>query len=128
MKLTRRNKCGKNRRGTTAVEFAIVAPIIFLLVFGMMEWSRVEMIRQVSSTAAFSAARLGTIPGTTTTEMEQRVDDILDIYSIEASTVTATISGGESNVDIQILMSQNSWFLKRFFGDAAIERSFVLNF
>ncbi len=128
MKLKTKNRRGTNRRGTTSVEFAIVAPIIFLLVFGMMEWSRVEMIRQVSSTAAFSAARLGTIPGTTTAEMEQRVEDILDIYSIEASTVTATISGGESDVDIQILMSQNSWFLKRFFGDAAIERSFMLNF
>ena len=106
----------------------MVAPVIFLMVFGLMEWSRVEMIRQVSSTATFSAARLGTIPGTTTAEVEQRVEDILEIYSIEASSVTATISDGESNVDIQVSMADNSWFLKRFFGNATIDRSFVLYF
>ena len=123
MKLKRRN-----RRGATAVEFAMVAPIVFLLVLGLMEWARFEMIRQVSSTATFSAARIGTLPGATEAEVEQRVTDILDIYSIDASTVDATISDGESNIDIDIKMSDNSLFLKQFFGNMVIQRSFTLNF
>ena len=118
----------RNRRGATAVEFAMVAPLVVLLVFGLMEWARFEMIRQVSSTAAFSAARVGTLPGATEAEVEQRVTDILDIYSIDASTVDATISDSESTIDIDIQMSDNSLFLKQFFGSMVIQRSFTLNF
>ena len=123
MKLLRRN-----RKGATAVEFALIAPAIFLLVMGLMEWARFEMIRQVSSTAAFSAARVGTLPGATTSDVESRVDQILDVYSITQATRTATINSDEATVNIQIPMASNSWFLKKYFGSAVIQREFTLKF
>ncbi len=118
----------KSRNGATAVEFALIAPAIFLLVMGLMEWARFEMIRQVSSTAAFSAARVGTLPGATTSDVEDRVDQILDVYSITQATRTATINNDEAIVSIQIPMASNSWFLKKYFGSAVIQRSFTLKF
>ena len=116
----------RNRKGATAVEFALIAPAIFLLVMGLMEWARFEMIRQVSSTAAFSAARVGTLPGATTSDVEARVDEILDVYSITQATRSASINSDEATVTIQIPMSSNSWFLKRYFGSAVIQRDFTL--
>ncbi len=37
---------GRRRRGATVVELAVVTPIFFLLVFGLVEFSRMLMIRQ----------------------------------------------------------------------------------
>jgi Flp pilus assembly protein TadG len=115
------------RCGGAAVEVALTAPLIFLLVFGLMEWARTENIRQVASTAAFNSARLGTIPGTTTTEMETRAQDVLAIYLISDATIDATITDTESSIDISVPMDKNSWFVKRFFGNSTINRSFKLS-
>ena len=123
MKLYRRN-----RTGATALEFALVAPAIFILVFGLMEWSRFEMIRQVSSTAAFSAARVGTLPGATVAEMEQQVDDVLAVYAITNATRSGSRTDDQATVSVSIPMAQNSWFIKNLFGSAAIERDFTFSF
>src|SRR5262249_39362220 len=32
--------CRRNRRGAAAVEFAVVSPVLFLLIFGMIEYGR----------------------------------------------------------------------------------------
>ncbi len=44
--------CRRNRRGTAAVEFALVAPVFFLLVFGMIEYGRMVMVQQVITNAS----------------------------------------------------------------------------
>ncbi len=118
----------RNRTGTTALEFALVAPAIIILVFGLLEWSRFEMIRQVSSTAAFAAARVGTLPGSTESDMEQRVDSILSIYAVSHATRVGTLSADEAHISISIPMANNSWFLKKLFGNATIQREFSLSF
>ena len=115
-----------NRRGGAAIEVALTAPLIFLVVFGLMEWARAENIRQIASTAAFNGARVGTLPGATTAEMEQRANDILDIYFVSSATVTGTISGTEATMHVSIPLGQNSWFIKRFFGNATVVRDFTL--
>ena len=43
--------CRRNRRGTAAVEFALVAPVFFLLVFGMIEYGRMVMVQHVITNA-----------------------------------------------------------------------------
>ena len=118
----------RNRTGASAMEFALVAPAIFILVLGLMEWSRFEMIRQVSSTAAFAAARAGTLPGATESDMEQRVDDILAVYAISQATRVGTLTADEASVSIQIPMANNSWFIKKLFGASIIQRDFTLKF
>ena len=118
----------RNRTGASALEFALVAPALIILVFGLMEWSRFEMIRQVSSTAAFAAARVGTLPGSTEAEMEQHVDDVLAVYAISNATRVGTITADEASVSISIPMAQNSWFIKKLFGSMTIQRDFTLNF
>ena len=123
---SRSRRSRNQRRGSVAVEVAVVAPFIFLIVFGLMEWARFEMIRQAAATAAFNAAREGTIPGATSAEIESSATAILDVYFVSSAVVTGDISGTESSVSISIPMSQNSWFLGRFLGDASINRTFKL--
>jgi len=114
------------RRGLVAVEVAMVAPFVFILVFGLMEWARAEMIRQATSTAAFNAARLGTVPGTTTTEVEDKAAAFLDVYFVSNATIVATITEDESTISVSVPMADNSWFLKQFFGNLTIHRDFTL--
>ena len=85
---TRKHK----RRGAAAVEFAFVLPVIFVFFFGLWEWSRVEMVRHVTETAVFSAARHGTLPGATEAEMEQVAEDILSMYLVTNGEVTIRLS------------------------------------
>ena len=105
----------------------MVAPLIFILVFGLMEWSRMEMIRQATSTAAFNAARMGTIPGVTTTDVRDRAQRILDVYMVNTSNITATITDAKSTVSVTVPMNENSWFLKKIYGDLTIGRDFTIH-
>ena len=67
------NNLRKARFGATSTEMAIVIPVILLFVFGLIEWGRFEMMRQASSTAAFYAARTGSIPGSISETAEQQL-------------------------------------------------------
>ena len=111
----------KQRRGAVAVEFAVVMPVIFLFFFGLWEWSRVEMIRQVSETAVFEAARTGTLPGATDATAETKALDILDVYMVSGATVDATVSDTESTVSLEVPLDQNTWLSSQLYGGKAIQ-------
>ncbi len=116
----------KKRSGATVVEFAIVGPIVFLFFLGLMEWGRFEMVRQVMSTAAFNSARVGTLPGSTSAEAQDRAIEILEQYFVAGGQAVAFITPDESTMTITVPMSQNSFVLSRFFGNVTLERSFNL--
>ena len=61
----RRTHAKQNRTGATAVEFAIVAPVFFLILFAMFEFSRVNVLRHTADNAAYEASRVAIIPGAT---------------------------------------------------------------
>src|SRR5688572_18318054 len=83
--------CRKNRRGTAVVEFAIVAPVFFLLVFGMIEYGRMVMVQQILTNASREGARFAVIQSTNdTTAVQDRVEDYLQSASI----------GGSPDIDV----------------------------
>lgn len=49
----------KDVNGVTAVEFALIAPVLLLLIFGIVEVSLIMFAGHILETAAFSAARVG---------------------------------------------------------------------
>lgn len=55
--LFRRNRDSQSRRGVATVEFAIVAPLFFLLVLGSIELGRALMVQQVLTNASRVGAR-----------------------------------------------------------------------
>ncbi len=54
---TRQRRRNHNRHGATAVEMAIVAPVFFALLFGLVEFGRVTMVNQALSDAARAGCR-----------------------------------------------------------------------
>src|SRR5947209_10312352 len=63
-----------HRRGTTVVETAVVANLLFLILLGVFEYGRVAMIRELMDEAAREGARLAvvstsTYPATTTQQI-----------------------------------------------------------
>ena len=121
--------CSKaTRKGASSVEFAFVAPVIFLLFFGFWEWSRVEMIRQACATASFEAARHGTLPSSTPASMKTVADQVLSTYSVGASTVSTTINSGtnKSLASIAVPLDQNTWGISLFFKGKTYQTNFEL--
>ena len=114
------------RRGSATVEFSIVIPLVFLFVLGLMEWGRFEMIRHVTSTAAFNGCRLATLQGVTEPEVETRVNEILDVYFVSQATTTTTFEEEDVTVHVEVPVAPNSFFLVRFFGNVTLEREFTL--
>ena len=111
----------KNRRGTTLVEFAIVAPVFFLLLFGSFEFSRLNVIRHTADNAAYEAARIAMVPGATAAEAITEANRILDIVGTRGATVTVNpatlgLSTKQITVTIDVPMGQNGWITPRFTG------------
>ena len=114
--------CRKKRRGAAVVEFAVVLPVFFLLVFGMIEFGRMVMVQQVLTNASREAARIGVLDGTTSEEVKTSVVNYLTSASIPfdpatpGNSVTVTPSppssagfGEPVTVTITLPFSQVSW-------------------
>ena len=78
------------RRGATLVEFAIVAPLLFLFIFGIIEFGRMVMVHQIITNAAREGARRAILEQTTAAEVQTIVGDYLTGSSISGATVTVT--------------------------------------
>jgi Flp pilus assembly protein TadG len=78
------------RRGATVVEFAIVAPLLFLLIFAALEFGRVVMVQQIITNASREGARRGILEQTTVSQVETTVSDYLADCSIAGATVAVS--------------------------------------
>lgn len=117
--ILRRDRCSKpacNRRGAAAIEFAIVAPLLLLIVFGIIEFGRMIMVQQILTNASREGARRAVIENTTNAEVVDLVDNYLSNASIAGATVTvqpADLSmigfGDPVTVSIEIPFDAVSW-------------------
>jgi len=80
----------QRRRGTAAVEFAIVAIPFLLLVFAMVEFGRYVMILQILTDASREGARQAVVESATQADVEASVQDLLDKCTLSGATVTVT--------------------------------------
>jgi Flp pilus assembly protein TadG len=111
--------CRKNRRGAAVVEFAIVAPIFFLLIFGMIEFGRVVMVQQLLTNASREGARLGVLNDATVSQVQTKVVNYLSGANItiaatdvdvDYATDPSSPDGGESvTVTVSVPFNQVSW-------------------
>ena len=56
------------RRGATVVEFAVVSPLFFLFIFGLIEFGRYVMVQQALTNAAREGSRTAALVTTTNPE------------------------------------------------------------
>ena len=79
----RRQLLGRNRFGGVAVEFAMIAPIFFLVLFGGVEFASIHVTQCAIENAAFEGVRHGIVPGATAAGCQQRAEAILDATRIQ---------------------------------------------
>jgi Flp pilus assembly protein TadG len=63
----------KNERGTVLLETALTLPLVLLVSIGIFEFGRAYQVFQVCTNAAREGARLSALPGTTDTDVKNRV-------------------------------------------------------
>ncbi|MFT7641208.1 MAG: Flp pilus assembly protein TadG [Pirellulaceae bacterium] len=127
--------CGsfrRKRRGASTVEFAIVAPVFILLVFGMIEYGRMVMVQQVITNATREGARRFVLRTGTVSEAQNAVTNYLNGAGVNGSapgivvsaTPPAPESGTDCTVSMQIRYSEVSWIPAPFFlGNATLTAS-----
>ena len=97
----KRNKI-RERSGVAAVEFALVAPIFFLLVFGLIEFGRMMMVQQSLTNAAREGSRVAILPTTKNgADVEAAMRDYLQSVMSNASDtgqVRVTVPGNLGTV------------------------------
>lgn len=126
---TPRNVRRKSRRGATAVEVSIVAPIFFLAIFGTIEFSRVAMLRNLAQDASYEAARTCMVDGATTQEATNAANEILALLATRGATVTINDGNGLNQqstsvkVAVAIPLNQNSFVLPWLFSGHTIQAS-----
>ena len=127
-------RCRSNRRGAALVEFAIVSPLLFLLVFGMIEYGRMIMVQQIITNASREGARLGVLDGSTTSGVQTSVTDYLTGASVDGATVTVDPSPPDSagfgepvTVTVSIPFNQVSWLpTPLFIGGKTLSASTIM--
>ena len=112
-----------NREGVTSVEFAMVAPIFFLVVFICIEFCRLNMIRNLTQDAAYFAARDCMVPGATSAEAIETANEILSFMNTQGATVVVNDDeeidreSREISVRITVPLNENSFLVPKFTGD-----------
>lgn len=121
----------KNRRGATAVEFAITAPIVFLFFFAAFEFCRVAMIRHTADNAVYEAARVAIVPGGTAAEATTEAERVLATvgasdFAITVTPATIVKATPEVTVRISVPLDQNSFIPNQFFNGKTVVRELTM--
>jgi Flp pilus assembly protein TadG len=108
-----------SRRGATAVEFALTAPVFFLLLLAAFEFGWMNVIRHTADNAAYEAARTAMVPGATVAEAKAKANNLLGIVGARSATITVTPSEltpetDQVTVAIDIPMNENGLIVPRF--------------
>ncbi len=81
---------GRHRRqhhGIAVVEFAICLPVIILIILGFIEACNLIFLKQALTEASYQGALAAMKPEATETEVETRIQSILDARSISSATI-----------------------------------------
>ncbi len=108
------NRRRRGRRGAALVEFAIVLPIIFLGLTGMLELSRVLMLQHTADTAAYEGARNAMVAGAKSQDAISMANSLLAANRLKSTTVTVSPTDINEEtptitVTVEIPVAQNSW-------------------
>ena len=116
---TRRTR--RRRLGASATEFAIVAPVFFLMVVGFIEFGRALMVQQVLINASRVGARMASTTGATSSAVQTAVQDYTAGVAVPGVTVaispnpsTAT-AGTVVTVTASVPFSSVSWMSSPWF-------------
>lgn len=122
------------RRGVALVEMAFVVSLVFLLVFGFIEFARMVMVKQALTDAARQGCRTAALITTTDsadaesaalTHLQSTVANYLDDTTCRVTVSPASLSGMTSGTEIttrvDIDYSDISWISLGFLGNVTLQ-------
>lgn len=82
----------RRARATAIVEFAVVTPLLLTMVFGIIEYGYVFMVRQSLTNAARDACRVAVLQSTDSpyTQTYARADEMMAVTGLTTYTTTLT--------------------------------------
>lgn len=112
----------ESQKGTSAVEFAIILPILLLLILGIFEFSFLQFNKAVITNAAREGARAGIvqrIPRVSSTEIETTVNNYCFNHLITfdgpttptVSSITPCPEGAYSGAPLQVTVTFHYTYL-----------------
>jgi Flp pilus assembly protein TadG len=84
-----------NERGASAVEFALLLPLLMMILFGIIEFGMALYRQAILTNASREGARLGivqSVPAITDAQINTRIDTYLTAAGIAPGSVTRAIS------------------------------------
>lgn len=75
-------------RAAAIVEFAVVLPFLLTILFGIMEYGWIFMIRQSLQNAAREGCRVAVLQTSTDGQINQRIQDMMAPTGLDSYTVT----------------------------------------
>ncbi len=108
------------RRGVAAVEFALTAPILFLLIMTSVEFARMNTIRHTVDNASYEAARRGIVPGATAADVETVARQVMSYVGASGVKVAITppvIKEDTKTITVRVFVdaNDNGFIVPRFF-------------
>lgn len=111
---------GRKRDGAAAVEFALLAPFMFLLILAMIEFGWAMRSEVLLAHAARDASRVGSLAGKATSDITATVSNDLSSSGMTGGTVTVLVNGAVADantavtgdavtVTISLPVNGNSW-------------------
>lgn len=115
------------RRGALTVEFAIVAPLIFLLFLGGLEIAALNFARQTAGNASYEAARKLIVPGGTTAQAEAEGLRQMNLVGLgTGASVTVVNSPLTATATVSVPAANVTWGLMRFSSGYTLRQSCTL--
>ena len=117
---SRRAGMAERARGAAVVEFAVVLPLLLTILFGIMEYGWVFMVRQTLQTAAREGVRTAILQTSTSpyTSVLTRVADVMEPTGLTGYSVSmthATVADPVETITVTVPYSQVS-LMGGFFG------------
>lgn len=94
------HKQRERRRGAALIELALILPIFFMVVLGIIEFGRAMMVSQLVTNAAREGARMAILDGSSNTQVQTWIKDFLATslnVSADVLTVEITVTEAQGN-------------------------------
>lgn len=99
----------RSEAGASAVEFALLLPLLMMILFGIIEFGLALYRQAILTNASREGARLGivqSIPAITTAQINTAIDNYLTPAGINPGDVTRTIvAGGVTGTPVQVTLT-----------------------
>jgi len=121
-----------DRRGAVAVEFALTAGLLFMILFTSIEFMRVNTIINSAENAAYEGARAGIVPGAKASEVRAAARSMISAIGVTGARIrvnprTIQQDTPEVTVTVEVPLDRNSFIGPRYFLGDTLTKSCTLS-